>query len=232
MAKNILLAESSSLVRRYLLKLLQAEGYIVESVKTKEKLLQQLRQKSYRLVIVDIAIEESLEAIEEVIRCGVSKVMALYAPTQRAMAEEARNLGALEVIQKPQKNVDIADIADELLAKIKGSFLKPTAKLLKKQSFKESCEMDTNKSTMGFVLIGASTGGPRLIEKICKSLPVDYPHAVCVVQHMPTDFTTNFAKRLNSICKLEVVEAENGLALKSGRVIIAKGENIFIFVKN
>jgi two-component system chemotaxis response regulator CheB len=76
---------------------------------------------------------------------------------------------------------------------------------------------------MGFVLVGSSTGGPRLIEKICKTLPKDYPHAVCVVQHMPVDFTANFAKRLNSLSAVEVVEADDGIELQRGRVIIAKG---------
>jgi chemotaxis response regulator CheB len=73
-----------------------------------------------------------------------------------------------------------------------------------------------------YVLIGSSTGGPGLIEKIAKSLPEDYPNAVCVAQHMPVGFTAKFANRLNSISKLQVVEADNSTPVIPGYFIIAK----------
>ena len=74
-----------------------------------------------------------------------------------------------------------------------------------------------------YVLIGASTGGPGLIETIARSLPADYPYPVCVVQHMPSNFTARFAERLNSVSRLKVVEAKNGEVLEPGKIIIAKG---------
>ena len=74
-----------------------------------------------------------------------------------------------------------------------------------------------------YVLIGSSTGGPGLIETIAKSLPEDYPYPVCVVQHMPKDFTAKFAKRLDTLSKLHVVEADNSVAVTKGMFIIAKG---------
>ena len=73
-----------------------------------------------------------------------------------------------------------------------------------------------------YVLIGSSTGGPGLIEKIATSLPEDYPNAVCVAQHMPIGFTKKFASRLNSISKVEVVEADNSTPVIPGYFIIAK----------
>jgi len=74
-----------------------------------------------------------------------------------------------------------------------------------------------------YVLIGSSTGGPGLIEIIAKSLPEEYPYPICVVQHMPSDFTAKFAKRLDTISKLNVVEADNSIAVTKGMFIIAKG---------
>ncbi|WP_170137384.1 CheB methylesterase domain-containing protein [Thermovibrio guaymasensis] len=72
------------------------------------------------------------------------------------------------------------------------------------------------------IIVGASTGGPRLIEKILVSLPEDYPHSLCIVQHFPKGFSKRFAERLNSISKLEVLEAEEGMELIPGRAVIAK----------
>ena len=79
------------------------------------------------------------------------------------------------------------------------------------------------KEAHKYVLIGSSTGGPGLIETIAKALPKEYPHPVCVVQHMPTNFTAKFASRLNTISNLEVVEAQNTQPVTSGYFIIAKG---------
>ena len=74
-----------------------------------------------------------------------------------------------------------------------------------------------------YILIGSSTGGPNHIEAIAKRLPKDYPHAICVAQHMPSSFTSRFAERLNSISRIKVVEAQNGEVLEPGKMIIAKG---------
>lgn len=40
---------------------------------------------------------------------------------------------------------------------------------------------------------------------------------------MPAQFTTTFAERLNSLCEMEVKEAENGDTISNGRVLIAPG---------
>ncbi len=83
------------------------------------------------------------------------------------------------------------------------------------------------------VLVGASTGGPGLIERLVRNLPADYPNPVVVVQHMPKGFTTRFAERLNSVSLLEVIEAENGVEIKPGRVVIAKaGYHLKFSVEN
>jgi two-component system chemotaxis response regulator CheB len=222
MAKNILVVDSSSVVRRYIVKLLENEGYSVVSVKNKDEVLTQLALQSYALILVDVCMPEGLEIVESILSRGAYRVLLLNSCDDATM--QALELGAIDSLNKPKKSVDIAKIADELIKKVKDSFLIfPQQKRKHVTSFvKHDTQIDTNID-MGFVLIGASTGGPRLIEQICKTLPADYPHAVCIVQHMPTDFTANFARRLNSLSKVEVLEADNGIELKKARVIIAKG---------
>jgi len=73
------------------------------------------------------------------------------------------------------------------------------------------------------VVIGASTGGPSAIQEILTLLPPNYPVPVLVVQHMPAAFTGPFARRLDSMCKLSVKEAEDGDILENGHVYIAPG---------
>jgi two-component system chemotaxis response regulator CheB len=103
---------------------------------------------------------------------------------------------------------------------------------IKKQAVKKKKNLENNQKTTTsnniidgdrLVLIGASTGGPSLIETILTSLPQDYPYPVCVVQHMPESFTSKFASRLDKNSSIEVVEAKAGDVLKGAKAIIGKG---------
>ncbi|MEZ9230802.1 chemotaxis response regulator protein-glutamate methylesterase [Vibrio amylolyticus] len=71
--------------------------------------------------------------------------------------------------------------------------------------------------------IGTSTGGPVALQKILTKLPGNYPHPILLIQHMPATFTSAFASRLNSLCKVEVKEAQDGDVLKPGVAYLAPG---------
>ena len=72
------------------------------------------------------------------------------------------------------------------------------------------------------VAIGASTGGTQALEIVLKALPPEVP-GIVIVQHMPEKFTTTFAERLNSTCRIEVREAKNGDRVKPGLALLAPG---------
>jgi len=72
------------------------------------------------------------------------------------------------------------------------------------------------------VAIGASTGGADAIETLIKGLPPIMP-PILVAQHMPPQFTKNFAERINSTSRLSVKEAEDGDLLIPGQVYISPG---------
>ncbi len=71
--------------------------------------------------------------------------------------------------------------------------------------------------------IGTSTGGPVALQKILTQLPVNYPQPIVLIQHMPATFTAAFASRLNSLCKIQVKEAQDGDVLKAGVAYLAPG---------
>lgn len=73
------------------------------------------------------------------------------------------------------------------------------------------------------VAIGISTGGPNALAALIPSLPEDLRVPVVIVQHMPSEFTAALAKSLDQKSALNVIEAENSMALKRGTVFIAPG---------
>jgi two-component system chemotaxis response regulator CheB len=73
------------------------------------------------------------------------------------------------------------------------------------------------------VAIGTSTGGPRALQQVLTRLPEHFPAPVLVVQHMPAGFTKSLAQRLNTLCAIEVTEAEDGMEPCPGVAYIAPG---------
>src|ERR1700741_4346249 len=78
------------------------------------------------------------------------------------------------------------------------------------------------KTTESIVGVGASTGGTEALRQLLVALPANTP-GIVIVQHMPEKFTAAFAKRLNSLCEVEVKEAEHGDPVLRGHVLIAPG---------
>jgi two-component system chemotaxis response regulator CheB len=73
------------------------------------------------------------------------------------------------------------------------------------------------------IVLGASTGGPKLISAIMRELPRALDARVLVVQHMPESFTNRFAERLDNVSAYDVAEAEDGERIGGGDVRLAKG---------
>jgi two-component system, chemotaxis family, protein-glutamate methylesterase/glutaminase len=77
-------------------------------------------------------------------------------------------------------------------------------------------------STEKVICIGASTGGTEAIREVLVPMPADAP-AIVITQHMPPGFTTSFATRLDSLCKIRVQEAVHGQRILPGHAYIAPG---------
>jgi two-component system, chemotaxis family, protein-glutamate methylesterase/glutaminase len=77
-------------------------------------------------------------------------------------------------------------------------------------------------STEKVICIGASTGGTEAIREVLMEMPADAP-AIVITQHMPPGFTTSFAARLNTLCRIRVEEARDGQRILPGHAYIAPG---------
>ncbi len=71
------------------------------------------------------------------------------------------------------------------------------------------------------VIIAASTGGPQALAQILPRIPVTFPGAIIVVQHMRNGFTRVLGEMFNQVCNLPVHEPVDGQALQQSRILMA-----------
>lgn len=155
-------------------------------------------------------------------------IVSSLTPKGGKMALEAIECGAVEVLAKPGSSYSIGDMSCQLADKIRAS---AQAKVQRVTDHRPSPPADRQvtvaskamKQTSNKVIaIGASTGGTEALKRVLKNLPPTAP-GVLVVQHMPPNFTTAFAERLNGLCQINVKEAEDGDSIFPGRALIAPG---------
>jgi two-component system chemotaxis response regulator CheB len=146
-----------------------------------------------------------------------------------AIAIEALQLGAVEIVHKPTAIATdrLYDIADDLVAKLRiaarsrapGAL--PELDLVAALPAGAPAPPATAHGTR-VIVIGTSTGGPQALTHIASRLPGDLPVPVAAVVHIPVGYTASLAARLDRISTLTVVEAEEGLVVAAGMMVIAR----------
>ncbi|MBU2429589.1 MAG: chemotaxis response regulator protein-glutamate methylesterase [Proteobacteria bacterium] len=151
------------------------------------------------------------------------------------IALEALSLGALEVISKPNSAYSVGDMGVQLAEKIRAVYgVKPLTSAgsrAKEMPAMPVRTMALTATTNKIIAIGASTGGTEAIKKVLTRMPANSP-GIVVVQHMPAQFTSSFAQRLDELCQMRVKEAENGDSVVTGQVLIAPGNYHMIFKRS
>jgi two-component system chemotaxis response regulator CheB len=77
------------------------------------------------------------------------------------------------------------------------------------------------RAAVQIIVIGASAGGLQPLRTIIGALPADLPASVLVVTHVAATGTSVLAQILARGADLEVLPAADGLALRTGRVVVA-----------
>ncbi len=142
------------------------------------------------------------------------------------LAMEALSIGALEVISKPSSAYSVGEMSVQLIDKIRAvANVKVEAKASEKNSNQPAIRRAPKalaETTNKVIAIGASTGGTEALKTVLTQMPPNAP-GIVVVQHMPAQFTTSFAERLDDLSAITVKEAKNGDSLVNGTALIAPG---------
>jgi two-component system chemotaxis response regulator CheB len=150
---------------------------------------------------------------------------------------QAMSAGAVDIITKPKVNLRafLLESKKTLIDTIKAAaqsrpgrvnLSTPAVPLANKSKpdalFNDSSLKPMSETTDRVVVIGTSTGGTQALEYLFTRLPRTAP-AIVVVQHMPEHFTAAFARRLDSICQVNIKEAQQNDRAIPGQVLIAPG---------
>ncbi|MBO6586879.1 MAG: chemotaxis response regulator protein-glutamate methylesterase [Gracilimonas sp.] len=157
-------------------------------------------------------------------------VVSSLTPKNSANALNALHLGAVDVICKPGSAYSTQNISQDIVKSIRVASVARFDKHMETVRFMQSAQKTTDQpglsglqhTTNKLIAIGASTGGTRALEAVLTELPANIP-GIVITQHMPPVFTKSFSERLNSICRINVKEAEDGDLIKSGQALIAPG---------
>jgi len=152
-------------------------------------------------------------------------IVSSLTPKGGKLTLEAMDLGAVDVIAKPGSAYSVGDMSAQLAEKIRGA----SRARINRTPVREDIETGRVESikalaqtTNQVIAIGASTGGTEALKTVLTRMPPNSP-GIVVVQHMPANFTTAFAERLNSLCQITVKEARDNDSVTIGSALIAPG---------
>lgn len=140
------------------------------------------------------------------------------------LAIAALRLGAVDLVQKPTALAtdQLYDLNDELIRKVlHAAKAKPRPLPELSSSSPKASPLIAHKTRL--VVIGASTGGPNAITRLLTALPGNFPVPIAIALHIPPGYTDALAARLDDQCRLDVAEAEEGMLLRPGLAVLARG---------
>jgi two-component system chemotaxis response regulator CheB len=138
----------------------------------------------------------------------------------------ALQLGAIEVVQKPQGPDQLEAFGATLQAKVR--LAAAAGPMLARRARHVTAAPRVAKParaafTRSVVAIGASTGGVSALTTLLSELPDGLPPIV-IVQHMPKGYPERFAARLCTALERDVAIAKGGEALLHGAIRFAPGD--------
>ncbi|MBE0555759.1 MAG: chemotaxis-specific protein-glutamate methyltransferase CheB, partial [Proteobacteria bacterium] len=152
-------------------------------------------------------------------------IVSSLTPKGGKLTLEALDIGAVDVIAKPGAAYTVGDMSIHLVEKIR---VASRVRLTRKEKPDTAARGDVEpikalaQTSHKVIAIGASTGGTEALKQVLTKMPPNSP-GIIIVQHMPANFTTAFAERLNNLCQITVKEAADNDSVTTGTALVAPG---------
>jgi two-component system, chemotaxis family, protein-glutamate methylesterase/glutaminase len=240
MSIRVLIVEDSAVVRELLVFILGSDPAIqvVGTADNGEKALRAVQELKPDVVTMDIQMAkvDGYEATRRIMESQPTPIVVVSASVdakQVATTFRALEAGALAAVEKPTglEHPGYAEAARNLIQTVK---LMSEVKVVKRSRPRHDREGLAPALALGvstdpaitpadieIVVIGASTGGPPVLQTILSGLPGNFPAPVLIVQHMCPGFVQGFAVSLERSSALPVHVATQGELLLPGHVYLA-----------
>ena len=229
MTIKVLVVDDSALIRQILSEIIKSEpdmtlvGAAPDAFVAKKLVL----EKAPDVITLDIEMPkvDGLRFLEVLMNARPTPVVMISTLTEKGAEATLRSLelGAIDFVAKPKIGVaqGMAEYHDLIVDKIRTA---ARSKVKKASPAKVSSVNKVSYSgTEKLIAIGASTGGTEAIKEVLRTFPANAP-ATVITQHMPAGFTSTYARRLNSVCQMQVKEAKGGERLLPGQAYLAPGD--------
>lgn len=242
---NTLVVEDSPSVREFLIHILSSDPDIrvVGTAHDGEEALEAVRRHRPDVITMDIHMPkmDGLEATRRIMETDPTPIVIVSGssdPREVATTFDAMEAGALAVLRRPagighpDHEATVRDLLQtvKLMSEVKVVRRWPHARreamLTGKQVLPRPAKMGLTceSAQVRIVAIGASTGGPPVIETILAALPKDFPVPLLVVQHIAVGFVRGFVEWLAQSSELPIHLASHGELMLPGHVYVAPDE--------
>ena len=209
---KVLIVEDSKVIQEFLVHILTSDPSIqvVGVADNGEEALEAAKQKRPDVITMDIHMPkvdgfEATRTIMEVAPTPIVIVTGSLKTKELASSFRAVEAGALAVVLRPPGigHPEHETAAGELIRTVKlMSEIRVVKRrpVVKKRASLQTEKMEVREATAEIqaIAIGASTGGPPVLQQILSGLPHDLPVPVLMVQHIATGFTEGFVEWLSS----------------------------------
>ncbi len=229
-----LIVDDSAVVRQMLQSILseQADIEVIATAADPYFAIEKMRGNWPDVIILDVEMPrmDGISFLKKIMSSRPTPVVICSSFSARGVNTtlEALAAGAVSNVIKPAVGLKVflqsskAQIIDAVRVAARSKVNLLTISESSLQPKRQVKVLGSQREALNLVAIGASTGGTVAIERILTGLPVDCP-GIVIVQHMPEGYTAAFAQRLNSMCAIEVREAQDGDIVKDGLALIAPG---------
>lgn len=173
---------------------------------------------------------DGIETLKKITKIKPTPAIFLTAHIEPGTAEALRayEAGAVSIVAKPgESSVSLKEVAAILKKEIAYAAKADPQKL--KGYISETLHSILTREKLGTdfssVVIGASTGGPTILETVISSLPEKLNAAVLVALHLPENMEQVIVKRLGSNSKIKVKVAEDGEVIKRSMVYVSPAKH-------
>ena len=235
MKTKVLIVDDSALIRSVMSEIVNSQPDMEVVATAPDPLVARELIKKHNPDVLTLDVEmpkmDGLDFLEKLMRLRPMPVLMVSSLTERGseITMRALELGAVDFVTKPKLSIQtgMREYADMIADKIRGAArarITPRRAQPQAPGTPLSALRSPLISSEKLIIIGASTGGTEAIREFLMQMPSDCP-GILIAQHMPEGFTSSFAKRLDSLCKISVIESQGNERVLPGHAYIAPGHS-------